>query len=496
MPMAEGLLVEQNMSNCYELIENFRGCIYSHVSAMNKQSECPEECKEAISSLIYAAARFSDLPELRELRTIFTERYGSSLESYTNKEFVERLKAKAPTKEMKLQLLQDLAQEFSINWDIKALEPKLYTSIPKQEHRRHGFLSNTDDEKWQKNKDDSVPEKNNQDSANRLSNGRGSITKRNDKDLNFRGRKDVTDDDKWQKNKDDAVPEKNNQDSTNRLSNGLGSITKRNDRDLNFHGIKDVTGDRHGMPTISEDKITTELSQGGLKKSSSLVGSVSKDEVDDERPFYYKYTTPPYLKTKYEKDEISSEEPTKLKGHIDKEAAQHIDHPVVEDKPKPRSVRSRNLKPPPGRSNVGISENDGVTKMDSRGTRQEDARRSLRTIHSEDGAPRDEEDTNVDDLLMHFSKKKSPDESGKKKIYLKPPPSRRSDVDHGEYKWNRMKSDLDIGPARVEPTTSTGATKRHVRATSLQPEMLSGGEHVHPNLPDYEELAARLANIR
>ena len=47
-------------------------------------------------------------------------------------QFVERLKAKAPTKEMKLQLLQDLAQEFSINWDIKALEPKLYTSIPKQ----------------------------------------------------------------------------------------------------------------------------------------------------------------------------------------------------------------------------------------------------------------------------------------------------------------------------------------------------------------------------
>lgn len=47
-------------------------------------------------------------------------------------QFVERLKAKPPTKEMKLQLLQDLAQEFSINWDIKALEPKLYTSIPKQ----------------------------------------------------------------------------------------------------------------------------------------------------------------------------------------------------------------------------------------------------------------------------------------------------------------------------------------------------------------------------
>ena len=48
--------------------------------------DCPEECKEAVPSLIYAAARFSDLPELRDLRTMFTERYGNSLESCINKE--------------------------------------------------------------------------------------------------------------------------------------------------------------------------------------------------------------------------------------------------------------------------------------------------------------------------------------------------------------------------------------------------------------------------
>lgn len=48
--------------------------------------ECPEECREAVSSLNYAAARFADLPELRDLRSIFTERYGNSLDSYTSKE--------------------------------------------------------------------------------------------------------------------------------------------------------------------------------------------------------------------------------------------------------------------------------------------------------------------------------------------------------------------------------------------------------------------------
>lgn len=48
--------------------------------------ECPEECKEAIPSLMFAAARFSDLPELRELRSLFSERYGNSLDPYANEE--------------------------------------------------------------------------------------------------------------------------------------------------------------------------------------------------------------------------------------------------------------------------------------------------------------------------------------------------------------------------------------------------------------------------
>jgi len=49
-------------------------------------SGCPEELREAISSLMFAAARFSDLPELRELRQIFQDRYESSLECYVNQE--------------------------------------------------------------------------------------------------------------------------------------------------------------------------------------------------------------------------------------------------------------------------------------------------------------------------------------------------------------------------------------------------------------------------
>ncbi|KAE8714706.1 F-box/LRR-repeat protein [Hibiscus syriacus] len=132
---AEGLTIEQNQTACYKFIEQFSLCISMHVSIMQKQSECPEECREAIASLIYAAARFADLPELRTLRALFTKKYGNSLEPYLNREFVEKLQAEPPTKEMKLQLMHAIAREFSIEWDSKALEQTLFKPPPSEQYK-------------------------------------------------------------------------------------------------------------------------------------------------------------------------------------------------------------------------------------------------------------------------------------------------------------------------------------------------------------------------
>lgn len=291
-----------------------------------------------------------------------------------------------------------------------------------------------------------------------------------------RGPSSNIDDEKQQKNKDNAVPERDNQNAGNRLSNGKGFIAKRKDSDLNFHGRKeDVIDDRYRMPSSREEERTTDLSQDGLKTSSSRVGSVSEDEVEKERPLNYKFIPPPYLKKKADKHKSSSEEPpTKLKGSVEMEAAQHIGGPVVEDKPKPRSVRRRNLKS------------------------QEDAEEVLRTIHAVGGDPRDEEERKLDGHVMQHSKKQSPLESGKTKAYLKPPPSsQQRDHEYGEYRRNRIKSDLDVPPARAAPEpTLPEATKKHARATSLQTEMLSMAGHVHPKLPEYDELAARIAALK
>lgn len=48
--------------------------------------ECPAEMKEAVSSLMYAAARIAELPELCTLRQTFSEKYDSSLELLVNQD--------------------------------------------------------------------------------------------------------------------------------------------------------------------------------------------------------------------------------------------------------------------------------------------------------------------------------------------------------------------------------------------------------------------------
>ncbi|KAJ8440044.1 hypothetical protein Cgig2_020532 [Carnegiea gigantea] len=125
---AEGLYMEMNSSPWYDYIEECCNCIADHLKQMHQQRECPEECKVAAASLIYATARFADLPELRDLRAHFNDKYGKSLEPFVSKEFVEKLKSKPPNREMKLFLMQDIAQEFSVPWDPKSLERQLQRS--------------------------------------------------------------------------------------------------------------------------------------------------------------------------------------------------------------------------------------------------------------------------------------------------------------------------------------------------------------------------------
>ncbi|KAE8688575.1 Detected protein of unknown function [Hibiscus syriacus] len=398
---AERLLMEQKRTACYDLIEQFCDSISKHISVMQMHSECPEECREAVPSLINAAARFADLPELRDLRTIFTEKYGNSLEAYLNQEFVLKLKVEPPTKEMKLKLMHDIAQEFSIEWDSKALEQKLFKPPPLVRNK-----------------------------AQNKSPG-------------------VADDDRY-----------------------------------NLHRNKNDTFERSNDTTMKMDLVISEgeVTDKDIPKTSSSDGSVSEDGIENRKPSYYRFVPPPYVRPSQGKGDGITEEP--------------------------------------------MAPSDNINKV--KNNKWDDS------LGEKEDYKRDEEEKKMDELLMHYSKKKSPYEwLSKWKTALRAPPPGRQESDNtskglalppGTQESNNTtkglapspgtqesensnkgpgvrstKIDPSALPARIasfskEAMSSTEKVGRHTRASSFQPHMLAG--HVHPKLPDYDDLEAHLASLR
>ncbi|AQL02068.1 hypothetical protein ZEAMMB73_Zm00001d045331 [Zea mays] len=81
--------------------------------------DCPPEFREAVSNLIFAVARYPDLPELCDLRHIFTERYGNFVEHFVSQEFIQKLDSTEFTNEERFQVMQSVAEELSVSFDAK-----------------------------------------------------------------------------------------------------------------------------------------------------------------------------------------------------------------------------------------------------------------------------------------------------------------------------------------------------------------------------------------
>ncbi|GMI73188.1 hypothetical protein HRI_000988100 [Hibiscus trionum] len=339
----EGLMVEQNRTACYHFIEQFSLCISKNVSVMQKQSECPEECREAIASVIHAAARFADLPELRTLRTLFTEKYRNSLEPYLSQEFVQKLQAEPPTKEMKLESMHAIANEFSIEWDSKALEQQLFEPPPPEQNKAlHESLNEGDDDGYKsyRSKNDTVQKSNDHNDKNDLSNMQEYWRPlRNEMDCRSRTRKEVAGDKLEQHGSSEVAFEKsNNYDVESQWSNMKEYWRmKRNEK--------------HPTYCSSEFELTD---QDIPNTSSTSEASFPDDGTENMKPFYYRSIPPPYVKLSADisKGKSSAEELKSPSCNIHNEKIDKPNGSTVESKPKPRSVRSRRtLKPPPSRDN-------------------------------------------------------------------------------------------------------------------------------------------------
>lgn len=184
---------------------------------------------------------------------------------------------------------------------------------------------------------------------------------------------------------------------------------------------------------------------------------------------------------------------------------------IQEDMPevpasKPKSMRRRHSK---SRSshNDDSGEDTGVVTRKSRSRRRDGSRHGLQILFDDEHRQNDEEEKMIDKLLIHYSKKPSIPVPEKPRRKSKNHHAHQMDNSAREYLKNGSRGGSDETPDGVslpprsvslprEQTRAEKVDKVFTRAASFQPDRSNEARHVHPKLPDYDDLAARIAALR
>ncbi|XVE92575.1 hypothetical protein REPUB_Repub01dG0110000 [Reevesia pubescens] len=127
----EHVIREQNICAAYEILELFCEFVLARVPILETQKECPSELREAVASIIFAAPRCSDVPDLLQIKNLFSTKYGKEFvisatelrpDSSVNRAIIEKLLVSAPSGEIRLKVLKEIAQEYSVEWDSSGTE--------------------------------------------------------------------------------------------------------------------------------------------------------------------------------------------------------------------------------------------------------------------------------------------------------------------------------------------------------------------------------------
>ncbi|ANM58123.1 Regulator of Vps4 activity in the MVB pathway protein [Arabidopsis thaliana] len=150
----EHVIREMNLWAAYEILELFCEFILARVPILESEKECPRELREAIASIIFAAPRCSEVPDLLQIKNLFGTKYGKEFimvaselrpDSGVNRTIIEKLSPTSPSGAARLKMLKEIAQEYSLNWDSSATEAEFMKSHEdllggaKQIHRQDGI---------------------------------------------------------------------------------------------------------------------------------------------------------------------------------------------------------------------------------------------------------------------------------------------------------------------------------------------------------------------
>ncbi|GFP85304.1 ist1-like protein [Phtheirospermum japonicum] len=119
----EQVIKEQNALDAIVLIENYCRLLVERTEMVKNSRECPDELKETVSTLIFAASRCGEFPELHEIRVLFTSKFGRefakrSVELRNNcqvyPKMIQRFSTQQPSLESRRNFLKQIAKHNGI----------------------------------------------------------------------------------------------------------------------------------------------------------------------------------------------------------------------------------------------------------------------------------------------------------------------------------------------------------------------------------------------
>ncbi|XP_065027115.1 uncharacterized protein LOC135651171 [Musa acuminata AAA Group] len=115
----EYVIKEQNILDAFAMVEHYCHLLGERAVLLDHR-ECPEELREAIASLIFAASRCAELPELHEVRGIFSSKYGKEFvcaalelrnDCCVNAKMIQKLSTAQPSLEIRQRVTKEIAAE-------------------------------------------------------------------------------------------------------------------------------------------------------------------------------------------------------------------------------------------------------------------------------------------------------------------------------------------------------------------------------------------------
>ncbi|CAN8305334.1 unnamed protein product [Cochlearia groenlandica] len=114
---------EQNTLDVLFFVHGYLTLLIDRVHLFEHSRDCPDELLEAVSSLLFAASRLGEFPELQEIRNVLISRFGKDLAARSielrsncgvNPKIIQKLSTRHPASEARMKVLKEIAAESNI----------------------------------------------------------------------------------------------------------------------------------------------------------------------------------------------------------------------------------------------------------------------------------------------------------------------------------------------------------------------------------------------